>query len=236
MRRTIKKIDSSNYIYDIDFKYNGVDFDYHTEYDCESHGCYDDWACRCGTIVDQEVTEINLPSISNSILLKFYGHKTSKGEELFNDIDIYCVERILRLNKIYNKESFEINISGGYYGEEVDSIVLCRNDKLLSDLNSFFSLKKMNEKIEFVLSLEYHKILPELLNLEWSIESINQEQVDFGSEKHKEMVKRDTEIFYRNHTLPLGIVLKKNNRYRLIDGYHRISQSDKEKIQVIVGC
>jgi hypothetical protein len=230
-----EKIDYNNWLYELNFKYQGTEFSYENEYDCEGYGCDDEGICRCGVIVDAKVTETNLDRISDKILLSHYKYRTSKGIDNFGTIDEYCVERILRFHKIYDCDSFTVNACGGYYGEEIDSVKINRNDKLLSDLNNFFLLKENHKKIEFVLKMEYQKLLPELENLDWQIGSINKEDIDFGSDKHYKMVKKSNCDFYKKHSLPLGIVFAKDGRYRLIDGYHRLCASEKDKAEVIIG-
>jgi hypothetical protein len=39
---------------------------------------------------------------------------------------------------------------------------------------------------------------------------------------------------YKDRTFPLGVYLKDNNKYKLVDGYHRYAAADKNKTHNIV--
>jgi hypothetical protein len=39
---------------------------------------------------------------------------------------------------------------------------------------------------------------------------------------------------YKDYTLPRGIVLEKDGKYRLIDGYHRVSACNKSDNMLVI--
>ena len=40
------------------------------------------------------------------------------------EIDIYTIDRILRINKVYEPTNWEVQVCGGYYGQEIDDVIL----------------------------------------------------------------------------------------------------------------
>jgi len=201
------------------FQYDGVEYSYDTEYACQngSDCCKDDY-CRCGVIRDTHVTEIN----SSQILEYIFKNESEENK--------YCIERIL---SNLTDDDFEVKTSGGYYGEEIDGVYLTNKD-VAENINKVMALSSLKEKVLFVLNLEYNFLLPELKKCDkWTIETVLLDQID----SHY-MARKTKKKIENNYKLPLGVCLRKDGRFRLIDGHHRIEKAvkdEREWVMIVVG-
>lgn len=223
-----------------------INYDFGRYYSCEESGC--DTICRCSTIFDVEITDIrNLTSYIYDI---YFDDSTSTKRNTTIDtvlngvneeINIYLIDRIIRYYKLYETESWIINIEHSYYGEEIDSIKIENNLalKIENDLNKVFSFESLNEKIKFILNLEYGYVMDKLSISEYEINSIDKSDIIYGNEIHLKNIKSLDLNFYndKNYHLIRGIVFEKNInnkiKYQLIDGYHRVSSTNLSKVKII---
>lgn len=208
------KIDTSCLFEDLHYT---VDVDYTNGGDCESYGCDDEGICRCGTIENPHVAGIPCDRLAEKIA----------PSELFLK---YCVERILRHFKpLHDSSNWDIQVEGGYYGEELGEVKL--NESVAEILsNILLSLEKAtdNERIEAALALEYGFILPTIKNKTWSLEKITLADVELGQTKHASKLNEERIIDYMINDAPIiGIVLESAGKYRVIDGYHRVTAAKK---------
>ena len=62
------------------------------------------------------------------------------------DIDIYTIDRILRSYKIWENENWDIEVDGGYYGQEAGNVTIKETiaDKIDEELWTVFSLPSLN--------------------------------------------------------------------------------------------
>jgi hypothetical protein len=228
------------------FRYN-TEYDYSDYRDCSAHGCYDEGICRCGTIEDAHVVSVNIPSMVNEIHANYFDNTlaTKRNSTINNilggvskEIDIYTIDRILRINKVYEPTNWEVQVCGGYYGQEIDDIILDDSvaRKVEDQLDKAFDIIDLTERIEYLLMLEYGKILPELKDRKYSIETIERDSIIFGSDEHYRKVNTKSLDHYsdRNYTGIRGIALSKNDKFRLIDGYHRSSTSENRTIKLVI--
>lgn len=233
-------------IVDKDFKYCGVDYDYDSETDCESHGC--DSICRCSTIINKEIKSVNVSELSEEIYdLYFPSDKSTKRHNKINsilygagkDLDIYCIDRILRVHKIWEDHNWDIQVMGGYYGEEIGDITMNTPVAKIvqKDIENVLSIEKSKDKIEYILNIEYGYILPELDNKSYEIIEVPKNLIVFGSDGHyKKIQTQDIEHYNdKNYSGIRGIVIKSGDKYRIIDGYHRIYATNNDKVIVIYG-
>lgn len=132
-----------------DYQYTGVvEIRYYTESDCEASGCDQQGICRCSTIEYPEIEFVNSWNLATNIL----GLDLS---DIRNCILTYALDRFLVLNKIYETFNWDIRISGGYYGEEIDGIYL--DGDILNDipkLISYFEILSNAEIVNHILDLE----------------------------------------------------------------------------------
>ena len=232
---------------DITFQYNGVYVDYSYTYDCESYGCNEEGVCRCGSIENEHVESVDVSLIVKKIYDDFFEQgKAADRNNVINevlygigkDIDIYTIDRILRSYKIWENENWNIEVEGGYYGQEVDNVTIKENiaDKIEEELLTVFSLPSLKEKIEYLLKVEYGKILPEIADSNYESIVIDKDDIIFGVENHlKKVMKKDLDFYSdKNYNGSRGIVKKSGDKWRVIDGYHRIFSTKFPRVKVLV--
>ena len=232
---------------DITFQYNGVYVDYGYTYDCENYGCDEEGICRCGTINNEHIDSVDVSLIVKRIYDEFFeqgkaaNRNNAINEVLYGigkDIDIYTIDRILRSYKIWENENWDIEVDGGYYGQEAGNVTIKETiaDKIDEELWTVFSLPSLKEKIEYLLNVEYGKVLPELSNCNYESIVIDKDDVIFGVEKHlNKVMKKDLDFYSdKNYSGLRGIVVKSGDKWRIVDGYHRIFTTKWPKIKVLV--
>jgi len=196
-------------------KWFHVDFDCDTYHACQ-HGsdCCDGDYCRCGSIINTRITDVS-----------FYENRSIKKLKL---VDQYYVDRIIRLSGVLKHENWDVDICGGYYGEETNGAILdygvqgdfekyLREGSALSDADKF---KKLLE-IEYGYVLDVLKPLNKIRLLERSPKSL----LLFNDHYYG---KIDPNL-YKDHWLPVCVARKEGKKYVVIDGYHRLAAAMKNK-------
>lgn len=231
---------------DITFQYNGVYVDYGYTYDCENYGCDEEGICRCGTINNEHIDSVDVSLIVKRIYDEFFeqgkaaNRNNAINEVLYGigkDIDIYTIDRILRSYKIWENDNWNIEVDGGYYGQEAGNVTIKETiaDKIDEELWTVFSLPSLKEKIEYLLNVEYGKVLPELSNCNYESIVIDKDDVIFGVEKHlNKVMKKDLDFYSdKNYSGIRGIVVKSGDKWRIVDGYHRIFTTKWPRLKVL---
>jgi hypothetical protein len=230
----------------VSFKYH-TNYDYETHRDCGAHGCDEEGICRCETLENAHVVTVDIPSIVNEIYNSIFDNSlSSKRNSAINsilggvskEIDIYTIDRILRINKAYEPSNWEVQVCGGYYGQEIDDVLLENSvaQKIEDQINEALSIIDLTSRIEYLLMLEYGNILPALQGRQYSLETVERDSIIFGSDEHYRKVNTKSLDHYsdKNYQGIRGIALVKDGKFRLIDGYHRSSTSENIKIQLLI--
>lgn len=202
---------------------DSVNYDYDTIYYCEESNCNEEGICRCSTIENIRVTKYYPMKLTDEII----------GKQCINDMILrYCIERYCQ-HKISIKD-IEIEKSSGYYGEEISSILI--NEK---HANILEKMLEEDPKISLRNCLidEYGYFLPQLENLNPVVKNVDIDNIDIPNKKHAETLNSELYSNQPDFKLPIAICQKVNYKYRLIDGYHRISdfkRYSKSKILKII--
>lgn len=102
-----------------DLSYSGVEYGY------ERSGCIcNDWPCRCTTIRNTWIENIDINKVMTELLHNNF-IKTNK----LTEIDLYCFDRICRVNDIWDKYLYDIEVCPGYYGEEIHGVFFGNEDR-----------------------------------------------------------------------------------------------------------
>ena len=228
-----------------DFKYM-VSYDYDTIYSCEESGCNEEGICRCGHITNTYLNKVDVSAIVTNIYSEIFDNSIStKRNNVINslwgissEIQKYTIDRILRVNKIWKPEFWNINVSGGYYGQEIDEVILIEDMvlKINSQLEMAFQIDNLSERVEYLLTLENGFILDDIKDKKYHISVIDIDDIIFSNTEHKRKVVIEELEHYsdRNYSGIRGIVKKDGIKWKLIDGYHRLSKTENKLVKVLV--
>ena len=228
-----------------DFKYM-VSYDYDTIYSCEESGCNEEGICRCGHITNTYLNKVDVSAIVTNIYSEIFDNSIStKRNNVINslrgissEIQKYTIDRILRVNKIWKPEFWNINVSGGYYGQEIDEVILIEDMvlKINSQLEMAFQIDNLSERVEYLLTIENGFILDDIKDKKYHISVIDIDDIIFSNTEHKRKVVIEELEHYsdRNYSGIRGIVKKDGIKFKLIDGYHRLSKTENKLVKVLV--
>lgn len=230
------------------FKYC-VNYEHYGEYSCEERGCNDEGICRCYTINDINISSVNINRITKSIYDQIrLDDKQHNRHKKINDIiynydsdmvNKYCIHRILTKNKIWDSSNWKAEISSGYYGDEVGEVTIKKDifDKVCKEIKDVIETEILEEKINYVLNLEYGYILDKIKDKKYQVISIDKSQLDFGQDNHfKNVLHKTLEYYSDSNYLDnsiRGIAYKIGDKWRVVDGYHRLTQTKLEKVRII---
>jgi len=203
-------------------QYSVGEVDYSTYNPCQ-HGsdCCENDYCRCGTITDTSIKNIDLAYVIEQI---------TKGSDC--EFFRYCVDRLARIYKIYDTNAWEVIVCGGYYGQEIEGVKLT-NSEFIKAVEKCFGLPEQ-ERIGFVLSEEYGFLLPELIGKTFQEVTANRNELRIGNQSYHKKIKPG---LYAATDLPIGIYKRTTDGYVLIDGYHRfidiVQNTEEERFKLI---
>ena len=206
-----------------DHHYNLL-LNYVSGYDCERYGC--DQYCRCGII---DTSSFTMEESHFEHLMKAYWGKESLATQ-------YAIERALNtcLNSI---DSWDIQVCEGYYGQEIGKCVIDYSvrRKLEGILEQILKATTDSKKIEICLTAEYGYLLEGVKDAQFEVVSISTKKIVFGQLEYTKKLSKDIIYKYQYYSLPLGIVIPDGEKYRVVDGYHRLSgriDAGKKKVKV----
>ena len=205
--------------------WSGVEYDYERS-QCTCH----DWICRCTTIESAWVEDININKVMSCLLIDHF------PRENLTEIDLYCFDRICRVNNIWDKECYEIEVCPGYYGEEIDGVFFENEKKVIDEFDKLIKLKSDADKIKYVLELEYGYVIESIENCHnVSVISCDPKLVVASQQEYYHRLEKNVVESYKDYKIPCAIYKKNGDRYLIIDGYHRVAANkEKECIEIIV--
>jgi len=232
---TMERLKEMDFLYCVDY-----DSNVETAYDHDVQ-CANDY-CRCSTL-HPTINSISHKDILETIVNQF---------NIVNEKIRYCIERICATLTV---NDFYCNVCGGYYGEEMDSIVI-ENYDILDRIEENIDIKlarkrklaKIHENVEYddkitddkirkILIMEYGYLLDDLKLSTFSVIEIDPKDIVFPQKEYSENLNLTKINGYKNHSGICGIVkLRGNNgKFNVIDGYHRITANlNKPKIKVLI--
>jgi hypothetical protein len=214
-------------------KFERTNLQYEVEYDYERSQCtcnaYEDGDyCRCTTIERAWVESINVKLVIKKLYEKYCKEPSAIHE--------YCFDRICIAFKIYDKDYYEVESCGGYYGEEIEGVYFENESRIVDAFLQVLTLESDIEKIKFVLELEYGYLLDKVkASTHAYISTVYTRAIDLPQQEY--FVKLDKAVIedYKNRKLPIAVCLECGGRYKLIDGYHRfVANKDRVTNQIIV--
>ena len=219
--KTITKIfERTNLQYEVDYDYERSQ--------CTCNAYEDGDYCRCTTIERAWVESINV-----KLVIKKLYDKYCKDHSEINE---YCFDRICSAFKIYDKDYYEVESCGGYYGEEIEGVYFENEKKVVEAFNEVLEFDSDIEKIKFVLELEYGYLLDKVKSATVAyILPVPTRHITLPQQEY--FVKLDREVIedYKNRKLPIAVCLESGGWYKLVDGYHRfVANKDRATNKIIV--
>ncbi len=147
----------------------------------------------------------------------------------------YCIHRILTHFKIYLDSNWNKFTLDDYYSQEVSAIHLKPElSKVINENIDKLSSLSDDKKIEHVLMLEHKRLISVATNKHWKICEIHSDDLIFTN---KSLLQKCTNIegsYLKKYNLPRGLCYKTDNKYRVIDGYHRLAPMLDDKRFLII--
>lgn len=205
------------------FSYYTFEYDYDVNYACRNGSdCCDNDFCRCGVIVNEQVTQVP----SEYLIEEF--KKSIDKKKKWTDFENYCLGRLFTSHKLYDPEKYYLNTCSGYYGEEIYDISCDYWLEFEKEAQEMLLLEDDN-KIRYVLKKEYKYLLDGLENVTFEVKSV----------KYDDILPPDDYRRLEGQSLtfnaPIGIYKPIGERYRIIDGHHRwASNEGTETVKIIV--
>jgi hypothetical protein len=207
------------------FGYGGVEYSY--DKDCSECDA-NDYHRHC-RIIDFEITSIDLPQI----MARFADHIT-------DPLLAYCVARLPRVHKLYQKDRWDHSTSGGYYGEELDYINIANRNAIEADVRKLWTLSN-KERMFFILTAEYGYIADSIKDakdfevITVPMKSLYCANLDYQRALEPEIISEYKRTY--SEKMPIGVYVTSGDMYRALDGYHRYvatKQVAPENVKVVV--
>jgi len=225
---------------------NFIHVDYKYIYSCSESGCDMEGICRCGEIINPCISDVYVSRIANEIYsIYFDGGVSSKRsitiQSLWGitpDLNKYAIDRILRHNKIWSPLNWDVNISNGYYGQEIEDILFVPDvgRKIEKEIEYALNIDSKEKLIYHLIEIEYGFVLDKLKNKSFFLKTVPITDIVFGNDKHfKNVIKEDLDFYSdRNYNGIRGVAIKSGKKYKIIDGYHRCSKTENEYVKILV--
>lgn len=226
---------------DLNYEYLGVECGEEGYHSCESHGCDEEGICRCYTIERAFVSRLDISDIRDRTLEHIEGiyDKSKIREDNINrvlgvlNLKKYFIDRLLSIYKLFDGDNWEVEYGGDYYGDSIHGVYPVKRSSFAADLGK---INLPNKKlIEFLLEKEYGYLKEDLSNLDWKIEVVSKDKIIFPQKRHYNSVPNISDYSDNNYDLPRGILKEEQGFYRVIDGYHRLKNTNLDIVEVIVG-
>lgn len=205
-----------------------TDLQYVVEYDYARSWCNcNATICRCTKIIDTRIDKINITKVIN----KLFERNPCTG-----DIDEYCFDRLCYIFKVYDKNYYEVETCGGYYGEEIRGVYFEQEEQIVNHYKEVTTLFSNIEKIKYCLNMEYGYLLDVVENAtSATIVSVSPDEIKLPQQEYFKKLNENVIEDYTNRKLPIAICIKDGIKYRLLDGYHRfVANKNSDTVNIIV--
>lgn len=219
---------------------------YDVDNHCDEYGCNQEGICRCSIITNAQVTEVRFSDLNKEIFDEYrdnsiISRRNSKLDSLLHNItyniDWYTVNRILVANKLFLPQSWNINVFDGYYGEEIGEVTIEPelSKKIDTEINKALEILDLQKRIEYLLTIEYGGVLPELKNCKWEEVEVEVDKLLFGNSRHKDNTLSKELNYYSDSQYKgiRGIIINRFGGYQVIDGYHRCLSTKLSTVKVL---
>jgi hypothetical protein len=144
--------------------------------------------------------------------------------------------------KIYDKDYYEVESCGGYYGEEIGGVYFEDEEKIVNAYNELLKLESDIEKIKYILELEYGYLIDRVTDSTVAtIKIVNTEKIKLPQKEYFVRLNKDIIEDYKDRKLPVAVCIEEKDRfhdvfdrYILIDGYHRFVANKNRNVNKII--
>lgn len=211
--------------------------------DCDDF-CASEGVCRSFRVSSLEFLSVDLLSVARDALgvggpASRQRRRSERASLLLRGydsaFDAYCLERALVLAGAYLPSRWEQHLVVGYYGQEVDRLTLGPETaaECAAAYESVAAEESLHGRARALLTLEYGRVLPLLDGCDWSIESVPRERLVFPQARHMGRAARGSEYAARPAGAIMGVCKREGQSYRVVDGYHRLSQTSHDQVTII---
>jgi len=160
----------------------------------------------------------------------------------------YCIHRVLTIFKIYQRDVWDYHVGADYYGEEINSIVI--KPMIANKISSILEclrVRNISEKIETVLKLDYGRLIPSIVKKTWYVKQVSIKDLYYSNQEHYQQcinelteqneLKSEYHRTLLEYPYPRAItILNPDDKYKVIDGYHRLVGIPKDTNPLIIYC
>lgn len=200
--------------------YDKVEVDYQRS---ACTGRCDDY-CRCTKIESVSVRYIDLQGLS----LAF---------EQSDPLTTYAIERVLTSMKPWKRDVLDFRAVGGYYGEELDSVSFREDFAGPADecVARLLELESPEDQLRCALEAEYGFVLDELTAAGFALEEVPRSHLILPQAQHAGSLSAKSLVPYRERRGVMGLAIADSQGLlRVVDGYHRLSATDHDPVEVII--
>lgn len=169
---------------------------------------------------------LNLNLYESLSFKKNYYFKTKPflQNQIISSLDYFLLDRFIQHNNLLqdpkNWKVDKANKTALFLAKDQISVIEAEYQK--------FQKQSLNDQINYLLNDEYGFLLPEISDGQWEVVEVSLKQLIMPNEKYvknlaKEIIDDYTLQLTQGKELIGGLYLPRNEYYRLIDGYHRLS-------------
>jgi hypothetical protein len=207
--------------------------------------CAGEGTCRSFAIDSLEITNADLDGIATRAHAqtlpqdKVAIRRSDRSRQVLwghdSRFDAFCLERILVCLRAHAQSAWRVTATQGYYGQEVGSIRM--DMRIVESATTLFdkimSMKSLDDKVSMLMEIEYGFLLDDLRSRSWSLRVVPRDKIYFPQQSHMERASRGTVYSERRPDAIMGLCIKEGDIYRVVDGYHRISQTHASRLTII---
>lgn len=223
-----------------------IEFSYERKFNCPIYylnSCVES-SCQCSYIENVIISKINFQLLVRKIY-DIYFDKSNQTKRLFklnfilngitSTLEFYIIERICSHYKLWSDKSYLPNIEDSYYGKVIKGFKIKEEilNEIISKIDSFLKIEKIEDKVYNLLYMEYGSILPSISNKKIRITKIDKNKISILNKEYYNDIQNKVQV-YNNYNGICGVVLKDNYNYYLVDGHNRILSSNKKNVTIIL--
>lgn len=158
----------------------------------------------------------------------FFKSKSFLDNLKLDSLNYYLLDRFIQYNEhLQDPSNWDVSVENKTAFFNKGHL----KDEISSQYQKFLNLK-FNEQINYLMKDEYSYLLPELIDGKWEIIDTTLDSLLFTNNPSnkvisKEIIQYNIDSFSMKNDVIIGLFIPKNEKYRLIDGYHKLLAAKK---------